>query len=48
MNHGVSVEAGFHEDVLIMPVAVSMDTVKNSPLSESVFIKNVYREGVAV
>ncbi|MFZ3123256.1 MAG: nucleotidyltransferase domain-containing protein [Thermodesulfovibrionales bacterium] len=41
-------EAGFHEDVLIMPVAVSMDTVKNSPLSESVFIKNVYREGVAV
>ena len=41
-------EAGFHEDVLIMPVAVSMDAVKNSPLSESVFIKNVYREGVAV
>lgn len=41
-------EAGFHEDVLIMPVAVSMDAVKHSPLSESVFIKNVYREGVAV
>src|SRR4030042_3529182 len=41
-------EAGFHEDVLIMPVAVSVDAVKNSPLSESVFIKNVYREGVAV
>ncbi|MBI4680237.1 MAG: nucleotidyltransferase domain-containing protein [Nitrospirae bacterium] len=30
------------------PVAVSMDAVKHSPLSESVFIKNVYREGVAV
>jgi predicted nucleotidyltransferase len=41
-------EAGFHEDVLIMPVAVSMDAIKHSPLSESVFIKNVYREGVAV
>jgi len=41
-------EAGFHEDILIMPVAVSMDAVKNTPLSKSVFIKNVYREGVAV
>ncbi|MGD0281984.1 MAG: nucleotidyltransferase domain-containing protein [Dissulfurispiraceae bacterium] len=41
-------EAGFHEDILIMPVAVSVDAVKKSPLSESVFIKNVYREGVAV
>lgn len=41
-------EAGFPEDVLIMPVAVSIDSIRNSPLSESVFIKNVYREGVAV
>lgn len=41
-------EAGFYEDILIMPVAVSLDVVKYSPLSESVFIKNVYREGVAV
>jgi len=41
-------EAGFYEDVLIMPVAVSMDAVSNSPLGESVFIKNVYREGIAV
>lgn len=41
-------EIGSVFDVLLMPVAVSMDTVKNSPLSESVFIKNVYREGVAV
>src|SRR5271157_3593685 len=41
-------EAGFQEDILIMPVAVSMDAVKNTPLSKSVFIKNVYREGVAV
>jgi predicted nucleotidyltransferase len=41
-------EAGFPEDVLIMPFAVSIDSIRNSPLSESVFIKNVYREGVAV
>lgn len=41
-------EVGFHEDVLIMPVTVSIETVKHSPLSESLFIKNVYREGVAV
>lgn len=41
-------EVGFHEDVVVMPVVVSIDAVKNSPLSESVFIKNVYREGVTV
>lgn len=41
-------EVGFREDVVVMPVVVSIDAVKNSPLSESVFIKNVYREGVAV
>jgi len=41
-------EVGFHEDVLIVPVVVSMEAVKHSPLGESVFIKNVYREGIAV
>ncbi|MCC7201356.1 MAG: nucleotidyltransferase domain-containing protein [Nitrospirae bacterium] len=41
-------EAGFTEDIIIMPVAISMDTLRNSPLRESVFIKNVYREGIAV
>jgi len=41
-------EAGFPEDVVVVPVAVSIDTIKNSPLRESVFIKTVYREGVAV
>ena len=41
-------EAGFPEDVIIMPVAISLDTLKNSPIRESVFIKNVYREGIAV
>jgi hypothetical protein len=30
-----------------MPVAISLDTLRNSPIRESVFIKNVYREGIA-
>jgi len=41
-------EAGFPEDIIVMPVAISLDTLKNSPIRESVFIKNVYREGVSV
>ncbi|HLG31273.1 MAG TPA: nucleotidyltransferase domain-containing protein [Candidatus Brocadiales bacterium] len=41
-------EAGFPEDVIVMPVAISLDTLRNSPIKESVFIKNVYREGIAV
>ena len=41
-------EAGFPEDVIVMPIVISMDTLKNSPIRESVFIKNVYREGIAV
>lgn len=41
-------EAGFPEDIIIMPIAISVDTLKNSPIRESVFIKNVYREGVTV
>ena len=41
-------EAGFPEDIIIMPVTISIDTLRNSPLRESVFIKNVYREGIAV
>ncbi|OGL42638.1 MAG: hypothetical protein A2W05_08750 [Candidatus Schekmanbacteria bacterium RBG_16_38_10] len=41
-------EAGFPEDIIIMPVTISIDTLINSPIRESVFIKNVYREGIAV
>ncbi len=41
-------EAGFPEDIIIMPVTISIDTLRNSPIRESVFIKNVYREGIAV
>ena len=41
-------EAGFPADIVIMPVAITLDTLKNSPLRESVFIRAVYREGVFV
>jgi len=41
-------EAGFPEDIIIMPIAISLDTFKNSPICESVFIKNIYQEGVSV
>jgi len=41
-------EAGFPEDVIVMPILISMDTLKNSPMRESVFIKNVFREGITV
>ncbi len=41
-------EAGFPEDVVVIPVAISIDALKNGPISESVFIKSVYRKGIAV
>jgi predicted nucleotidyltransferase len=41
-------EAGFPDDIVIMPVAITLDNLKNSPLRESVFIRTVYREGVFV
>ena len=41
-------EAGFPEDVIVMPITISLDTLRNSPIRESVFIKNIYREGIAV
>ncbi len=41
-------EAGFPEDIILVPVAITLDAIKNSPLRESAFIHNVYREGVCV
>ena len=40
-------EAGFGQDVVVVPVVVGQDKIKGT-LKESVFILNVYREGVAV
>ena len=41
-------ETGFSENVIIIPIAITLDTLKNSPIRESAFIKNVYREGICV
>lgn len=40
-------EAGFEQNVVVVPVVVSQDKIKGS-LKESVFILNVYREGITV
>lgn len=41
-------EAGFADDIVVVPVTISRTTLTETPLKESVFIKNVYREGIAV
>lgn len=41
-------EAGFPDDIIIMPVSISLDTLRNSPIRESVFIKTVYSEGIRI
>lgn len=40
-------EAGFARDVVIVPVVVGKDRIEG-PLKESVFILNVYREGIEI
>jgi uncharacterized protein len=40
-------EAGFEQDVVVVPVVLSQNKI-NGALKESVFILNVYREGIAV
>ncbi|MFA4910169.1 MAG: nucleotidyltransferase domain-containing protein [Desulfobacteria bacterium] len=41
-------EVGFSEDIVIIPIVINLDALKNTPIRESIFIKNVYREGVSV
>ena len=41
-------EAGFPADVVVVPIPISIDAIKNSPIRESIFIKNVYNEGIAI
>lgn len=41
-------EVGFSEDVVIIPVTISFNKLKDTPIRESAFIKNVFREGIAV
>lgn len=40
-------EAGFEQDVVVVPVVVGQDKIRGV-LKESVFILNVYREGITV
>jgi uncharacterized protein len=40
-------EAGYAEDVVVVPVVVGRDHLERS-LMDSVFVKNIYREGIAV
>lgn len=40
-------EAGFARNVVVVPVVVGKDRLAGA-LGESVFIRNVYREGIAV
>ncbi|MBF0337725.1 MAG: nucleotidyltransferase domain-containing protein [Nitrospirae bacterium] len=41
-------EAGFPDDIVIVPIVITTDDLKNSPIRESSFIRTVYREGVLV
>ncbi len=41
-------EVGFSNDVVIVPLPISIHTLKNTPIRESVFIRNVFRDGITV
>ncbi len=41
-------EAGSEDGIVVVPFSISIDKLKNSPIRESAFIKNVYREGVTL
>jgi hypothetical protein len=41
-------ETGFPDGVIVFPIVLSRDALRNGPLREPAFFKNVYREGVAV
>ena len=41
-------EAGFPEDVVVVPVVVDQERLVRGPLRESAFIRNVFREGILV
>lgn len=41
-------EAGFPEDVVIVPVTISLDAITSSPMQNSVFIRHALRNGIPV
>lgn len=40
-------EAGFDEGVVVVPIVIGRDKL-DGPLRQSVFVKNVYREGLTI
>lgn len=40
--------AGFPDDVIVVPVVITKDMLVNTAIKDSVFIRNVFREGVLV
>ncbi len=41
-------EAGFPDDIVVMPIVITQEALRHSPLSESAFIRTVYQESVCV
>lgn len=41
-------EAGFPEDVVIVPIVVDQHAIEDGPLRESSFIRTVQREGIRI
>ncbi|SRR6266704_4786358 len=41
-------EAGFPEDIVVVPVVVDQERLEKGPLRDSAFILNIYREGIIV
>ena len=41
-------EAGFPEDVVIVPIVVDQHEIEDGPLSESPFIRTIQREGISI
>jgi len=41
-------EAGFPEDIVIVPIVVDHREIEDGPLSESSFIRTVQREGISI
>ncbi|MEO5358958.1 MAG: nucleotidyltransferase domain-containing protein [Nitrospirota bacterium] len=45
---GCAWEAGFPEDIVVVPIVITIGELRDSPIRESSFIKTVYREGILV
>jgi predicted nucleotidyltransferase len=41
-------EAGFAEDVVVVPVVVDQEKLEHGPLRSSAFIRHVFREGIRI